>query len=408
SADRSDNSGDLGIGYRNGTVDDNLTGFWRMDASSDPVAGSFDVRDYSGNNNNGTTKNFDGDERGKQGIFSTNSFDFDGSDDNVTVPYNPSLEIDNSNFTVSLWAYRFTSNTGGMVSKRAGGDEWQVWVGSLGGGDDQLKFYNGASTVSTGHIVEEKEWVHLSVVYNGSQALFYVNGSFISSQTISAPSDNNAGIHLQTDGSTFASGRIDEVRIYNRTLSTSEIKKLYFHGRNGTFKGNWNRTQTNSDLEIPDNEIAEEITIDSENINNSANQTIWANITNTKGETALLKLPDGSRTKDYRTNFTERGGNITIQFNFTSTNATQTPTIDSYDIWTEKADKFTCDKGTLDTTCTINTYRPVQTNTSINGTGNLYIKNGGNIINTTNNQSYKINMTGNITIKNGGTITGNV
>ncbi|MFB6215979.1 MAG: hypothetical protein ABEJ72_03290, partial [Candidatus Aenigmatarchaeota archaeon] len=110
SADRKDNSGVLGIGYLNGSNsgqpnqdglnNGSLVGYWRMDASSDPLPGSFNVADYSGEGNNGTSTGFEGDERGSQGVFGTNSFDFDGNDDAVDTS---STYFHTSTWTESAW-----------------------------------------------------------------------------------------------------------------------------------------------------------------------------------------------------------------------------------------------------------------------------------------------------------------
>jgi len=52
------NSGDLGLGYRNGKPGDSLVGYWRMDGNSESV------KDYSGNNNDGTKNGASTDENG--------------------------------------------------------------------------------------------------------------------------------------------------------------------------------------------------------------------------------------------------------------------------------------------------------------------------------------------------------
>jgi hypothetical protein len=70
-------------------------------------------------------------------------------------------------------------------------------------------------------------WRHLAVVFNGSQVQFYVNGILISTQPLAASIQArgmplNIGADIQP--SQFHKGLLDEVRIYNRALTLSEIQ----------------------------------------------------------------------------------------------------------------------------------------------------------------------------------------
>ncbi|MDY6788520.1 MAG: hypothetical protein SVV03_01010, partial [Candidatus Nanohaloarchaea archaeon] len=91
SADRANNSGNLGIGYLNGTASDSLIGFWRFDKTTG------NAKDYSGNQNNGK---INGTTRGVTGIFSTNSYKFDGND-TIEIPSNTDFDLTNATF--STW-----------------------------------------------------------------------------------------------------------------------------------------------------------------------------------------------------------------------------------------------------------------------------------------------------------------
>jgi hypothetical protein len=119
SATRNANSGNLGLGYRNGTTSDSLVGYWRLDRSISSSGGT--VKDYSGNKNDGTAKN--GVTTGAEGIFSTGSFGFDGSNDYVKIPYNSDFAMDGG-FTLSAWV-NFHENAGSTDDFIAGtGGGW--------------------------------------------------------------------------------------------------------------------------------------------------------------------------------------------------------------------------------------------------------------------------------------------
>lgn len=93
SADRPVNSGSLAIGYLNGTSQDSLNGYWRLDSDSGAVI------DYSGLGNNG---DIFGAARGVSGVLGTKAADFDGNADEVIVPDDNSLDLENG-FTINLW-----------------------------------------------------------------------------------------------------------------------------------------------------------------------------------------------------------------------------------------------------------------------------------------------------------------
>ena len=67
---------------------------------------------------------------------------------------------------------------------------------------------------------------------------------------------------------------------------------------------------------------------------------------------------------------------------------------------------FSCDSGTLATTCYITTSQNV-TDENIIGSGDLVIQTGGNLW-TDSTKFFEINMSGNVTIESGGLITGHV
>ena len=71
------------------------------------------------------------------------------------------------------------------------------------------------------------QWSHLAVVFNGSQAQFYVNGALVSSKSINVNLTARGGqMRLGADADTrqFYKGVLDNVRIYNRALTTSEVQ----------------------------------------------------------------------------------------------------------------------------------------------------------------------------------------
>ena len=71
------------------------------------------------------------------------------------------------------------------------------------------------------------QWSHLAVVFNGSQAQFYVNGTLVSTKPLTASiTARGKPVRIGADATTrqFFRGVLDNLRIYNRTLTASEIQ----------------------------------------------------------------------------------------------------------------------------------------------------------------------------------------
>ena len=70
-------------------------------------------------------------------------------------------------------------------------------------------------------------WAHLAVTYDGSVLALYVNGTQVATQLQSGPILTSTGA-LRIGGnniwSEWFAGLIDEVRIYNRALTQSQIQ----------------------------------------------------------------------------------------------------------------------------------------------------------------------------------------
>jgi hypothetical protein len=71
-------------------------------------------------------------------------------------------------------------------------------------------------------------WTHLAGTYDGATLRLYVNGVQVSSRSPSGPIAVSTN-PLQMGGDSiygqYFQGRIDEVRVYNRALSATEIQR---------------------------------------------------------------------------------------------------------------------------------------------------------------------------------------
>lgn len=152
-----------------------------------------------------------------------NSYDFDGTSDYITTTAKP-----NSEFTYSAWVYR-GSGSGYKAIMSSGSLE--TWLGvEYSTGDLRLHLSGGGYLDTSSGALTNGTWHHVVATYNGSVAI-YVDGvsqSLSQTGTLSSPPQSNITIGKHATSSTnYWFGKIDEVSIYNRALTSSEILALY-------------------------------------------------------------------------------------------------------------------------------------------------------------------------------------
>lgn len=159
---------------------------------------------------------------------------FDGSNDYIAIP---PLDITGAAMTIAGWV-RFSSFPANVdqriVSKANGSAESSHWwmLGQINSGGQRLRFRlkTGSTTTtlvaSSGNLAANT-WYHVAAVYDGSAMRLYLNGTQVGSVaktgTIATSSSVTANIGRNPDAYGYLSGALDDVRIYQRALSASEI-----------------------------------------------------------------------------------------------------------------------------------------------------------------------------------------
>jgi hypothetical protein len=181
------------------------------------------LTDSSGNSNHGT---INGATRttGKYG----NGLNFDGVDDLVSIPNSGSLDITGKEITLEAWAYPESTIANGarIVSKRTDGGGSEVYALYL----SDTNFYkfrlDGTTDVTSPNTINYNKWYHVVGVYNSTHKILYVDGTLkaIASRTENIDSSTKGVFigHREAEDRWF-NGIIDELRIYNRTLTQAEI-----------------------------------------------------------------------------------------------------------------------------------------------------------------------------------------
>ena len=160
-----------------------------------------------------------------------NAFNFDGVDDSVFVPSDPSHQL--NAFTVEFWLNPLTtfdpsvSDSPGFFSK--GGFDTIDWANN----DGRLEVRGPLPLrpTSTTNTWLAGTWYHVAVTFDGGEYKVYVNGLLENSlsNTYSILNNSNAitlGSVPLPPTSTFFDGLLDEMTLYNRALAASEIQAI--------------------------------------------------------------------------------------------------------------------------------------------------------------------------------------
>ncbi len=217
-----------------------LVAYWPFDASGDSV------HDSAGSN----TGTLGGGVSGRKPAWTSQgkvggAYTFDGVDDVITVPDSPSLSI-TGDLTIAAWVLAQpgqTQSCGTIVCKEANPTHaspycnyaldmeylsTNQWRGFINGNIQNL------APVTFG------AWQHIAVTFNdaANTVIIYRNGaeagrsSTLSGSPLNSASELLIGRTLSSDDA--FRGTIDEVRIYNRTLSAQEVSALYSEGGGDT------------------------------------------------------------------------------------------------------------------------------------------------------------------------------
>ncbi len=198
--------------------------------------GGGDVSDDSGNGYDAAASGCVWTNAGRPG----GSMAFDGFDDYVSVgdaPDFPSWDA----YTVSLW---FLHDGGGdftiyqyghkMLDKTSMYHDWHLsmwpFTGTIG-----LTIYEGVSVSMSGGPTNYMDgaWHHVAAVRDGTNGWFWVDGELKDASTAMVPVYSGSplcvGCSLSSDSYQRKSwsGMLDEVRVFDRALSSNEVALLY-------------------------------------------------------------------------------------------------------------------------------------------------------------------------------------
>ena len=209
---------------KEGVWDDNYMGTWHLNATSDSTR----------NNNDGTAENEAAvSADGKVG----SSFQFDGNGDSLNVGNSNTV---NSEGVLTLSAWIRETDASGYSNDRVFGkkDSWS----DNDGFDISIRSSNNLRVVGSSSVTRDytcvtdwsttdlNRWVHVAIVFNGSNATVYCDGADKGTQSVGSVTGNDNDLLIGLMSGEAANGfygNIDEARISNTSRSASWIQTEY-------------------------------------------------------------------------------------------------------------------------------------------------------------------------------------
>lgn len=161
------------------------------------------------------------------------ALEFDGNNDYVQIPISESLKPSNA-ISIEAWIYPDFPSSGwgymGIIDYLTGYYYNKLYiyysnnVGYIGG---TLKI-GGSYASHPGPIIPNNDWSHITLVYDGTQLIWYLNGNpEIPSSRSGTIEKSIFPIRIGRYSNRYFKRKIDEFRIYGRALSATEIQNHY-------------------------------------------------------------------------------------------------------------------------------------------------------------------------------------
>jgi len=196
-----------------------LTAYWTFDEGTASTTSDSSGSGHTGSMETGITWKLDG-QIGP-------ALDFAGSTNGIATKINAGADFfGETTLTVSAWVYPRTVGQNG-AGKIIDNTKTMFQLDS----SRRLRFSNNGSTLAASSGISLNTWTFVTVTRGPTGLVnYYVNGAATSTANQNAGATTTAStvyIGNRANGTTAWDGYIDELRIYNRVLDSSEITDLY-------------------------------------------------------------------------------------------------------------------------------------------------------------------------------------
>lgn len=230
-----------------------LVGHWKLDETTGTT-----IIDESGNGNTGTWTSDDSPATVKSSAGMVgNAISFDDLDDGVSLGDNDNFDMTGTNaFTVSAWVKpALTAEDNGTATIFARGDtnagpsgvvynffinSANRWQSEISDGTSEAGIFSEVGTVDFG------QWQHMTLTWDGTDFILYKNATVLENSSnpgfilhdggFGNSGETGFGYEARQNAHHF-DGDLDEMRVYNRALTASDVETLYSQtgAQNGYF-----------------------------------------------------------------------------------------------------------------------------------------------------------------------------
>lgn len=204
-----------------GGIDSGLVAFY-------PFSGN--ANDESGNGNHGVNHG---------AVPATDRFGLSGrayyfNHTYIEIANSPSLQSPQGSMTLAFWINisQWDQGFAGFFAKSNTAAYGQY--GAIANNDPYLQFDVGGQYLRFTRYFAQNTWYFICIRKEGQSVKFYLNEILFDSASFSGsvfPDNNPLIVGKHTSGSArYLNGRLDDIRIYNRALSETEILRLYNEG----------------------------------------------------------------------------------------------------------------------------------------------------------------------------------
>ncbi|MBI5398691.1 LamG domain-containing protein, partial [Candidatus Woesearchaeota archaeon] len=156
---------------------------------------------------------------------------FDGVDDYISIPNAPNIDLITYNMTISLWTRNLVApSLYDVILMKSTSGAWTDGYGIFYNNATEVNFFISTYTVTAGKELNVTNWNHIVGRYNGTHIVVFVNGVEGTATARADPVTSTTGpleIGRGRSNTYNINGLVDDVRIYNRSLSNAEILALY-------------------------------------------------------------------------------------------------------------------------------------------------------------------------------------
>lgn len=202
--------------------------------TTNAVVGSVTAYDLSSNSYSGTLTNGVSYSSSNNGYFV-----FDGTNDYIDFQNPSGLDL-YSQMTLSAWMKTSVTTYQSILARGRGNSQWSGYELAVNaGGAARVTAENAAGTSTTFDLVTgqiaDNVWHNVVFTYNGTTGIIYIDGVLQNTATGTFTSNSWYNYIGRRNASAYFNGNIGKVSIYNRALSSAEVKQNFdsIRGRYG-------------------------------------------------------------------------------------------------------------------------------------------------------------------------------